>query len=143
MIIRDKTLMPDNSIFKMCFYPLLIRHLCGTTYLSVPQKALCHHSTNNKGVKCLPMRRTELDADRLVKNDRTTSVREKAGLGVSSENLDAATVTAGYQKELSVRSDVEIPWMNASRLIAGISQSSVRINFEYGDSVILKPDAGI
>lgn len=40
MIIRDKTLIPDNSIFKMCFYPLLIRHLCGTTYLSVPQKGI-------------------------------------------------------------------------------------------------------
>lgn len=89
------------------------------------------------------MRRTELDADRLVKNDRTTSVREKAGLGIAAENLDAATVTAGYQKELSVRSDVEISWVNTCRLIAGISQSSVRINFEYGDSVILKPDAGI
>ena len=89
------------------------------------------------------MRRTELDADRLVKNDRTTSVREKAGLGVSSENLDAAAVTAGYQQKLSVRSDVEIPWVNTGRLIACISQSPVRIDFEYGDSVILKPDAGV
>lgn len=32
MIIRDKTLMLNNIIFKMCFYPLLIRHLRGTTY---------------------------------------------------------------------------------------------------------------
>lgn len=89
------------------------------------------------------MRRTELDADRLVKNDRTTGVSEKSGLGITMKNLDAATVTAGYQKELSVRSDVEISWVNACRQITGISQSPVRINFEYGDSVILKPDAGI
>lgn len=76
-------------------------------------------------------------ADRLVKDEGAAGVRQKTGAGVSAENLDAAAVTTGDQQEFSVRGDVEVPRMNTGVLIVGISQSSIGIDFEYRDSVIL------
>ena len=83
------------------------------------------------------------DADRLVEYYGSTCIRQETGPDVPLENLDAATVTASDQKELSVRSDIEVPWMNTRVPVTDFGQGSVSIDLKYRDSVILEPVAGI
>lgn len=83
------------------------------------------------------------DADRLVEYYGSTCIRQETGPDVPPENLDAATVTASDQKELSVRSDIEVPWMNTRVPVTDFGQGPVSIDLKYRDSVILEPVAGI
>lgn len=83
------------------------------------------------------------DADRLVEYYGSTCIRQETGPDVPLENLDTATVTASDQEELSVRSDIEVPWMNTSIPVTDFGQGSVSIDLKYRDSVILEPVAGI
>lgn len=83
------------------------------------------------------------DADRLVEDYSSTRIRQETGHDVPLENLDAATITACDQKDLSVRSDIEVPWMNTRVPVTDFCQGSVSIDLKYRDSVILEPVAGI
>lgn len=83
------------------------------------------------------------DADRLIEYYGSTCIRQETCPDVPLENLDAATVTASDQEELSVRSDIEVPWMNTSVPVTDFGQGSVSIDLKYRDSVILEPVAGI
>lgn len=83
------------------------------------------------------------DADRLVEDYSATRIRQETGPDVPLENLDAATVTARDQKELSVGSDIEVSWMNTRVPVTYFGQGSVSIDLKYRDSVILESVAGI
>lgn len=83
------------------------------------------------------------DADWLVEDYSATRIRQETGPDVPLENLDAATVTASYQKELSVGSDIEVSWMNTRVPVTDFGQTPVIIDLKYRNSVILEPVAGI
>lgn len=83
------------------------------------------------------------DADRLVEDYSATRIRQETGPDVPLENLDAATVPASDQKELSVRCDIEVPWMNTRVSVTDFGQGSVSIDLKYRNSVILESVAGI
>ncbi len=94
MIIKDKALSSYNSIFKMCFYPLLIRPSRGTIYCFVPQKTF-HHQGKIAGI-LLPQR-TGHNTDMLVKDD--VRRRSPCGCRISFQKQKRGIMSPGNAQQ--------------------------------------------